>query len=289
MPKYVLVTAAKNEEAYIEMTILSVLKQSVLPEEWVIVSDGSSDNTEGIVKKYSSRHKFIKLIAVIEAEERTFAGKVFAIKMAVESLNTPHYDFIGNLDADVSFGPFFYELMMQKFQDDKNLGVCGGVRHDVVNDQHLKIRCPRSTVSGASIFFRKKVFTEIEGFLPMPKGGEDTIAGIMARMNGWKVASFPDVEFLHHRRTGSASAEGVLSSINHGVRDYHIGYHPLYELAKCLYRLKDRPFVLGSLLSLFGYIKSALCREERVIPKNVVEFVKEEQLAKIFRFGCSKC
>lgn len=289
MPKYILVTAAKNEESYIEMTILSVLKQSILPEEWVIVSDGSTDDTEKIVNKYSSKYEFINLIAVKEAENRNFAGKVSAIKLAVKSLQSTDYDFIGNLDADISFGPNFYELMMQKFQDNEALGVCGGVRHDVVDGQLIKVRCPRSTVSGASIFFRKRVFNEIGGFLPMPKGGEDTVAGIMARMEGWEVTSFPDVEFLHHRRTGSASEKGVLSSINHGVRDYHIGYHPLYEIAKCIYRLKDRPYVIGALLSLFGYTKSALYREKRITPSDVVQFLKCEQLTKIFRFGGSKC
>lgn len=289
MPKYVLVTAAKNEEAYIEKTILSVLKQSVLPIEWVIVSDGSTDNTVKIVKEYSSQHEFINLIAIKDTDDRTFAGKVSAIKTAVQSLHSSHYDFIGNLDADTSFGPQFYELMMEKFRCDKSLGICGGVRYDVINSHLIKIPCPISSVSGACMFFRKSVFEEIGGFIPMPKGGEDTIAGVMARMKGWKVASFPDVVFLHHRRTGSASAKGVMLSINHGVRDYHIGYHPLYEFAKCVYRLKDRPYVIGSVLSFFGYLKSAISREERITPNNVVQFVKGEQLAKILRIGANRC
>ena len=84
---YVLITPARNEEAFIELTMKSVVNQTVRPVKWVIVSDGSTDSTDAIVKKYAAEHDWIELITMPERRERHFAGKVNAFNQ--ELLNDP--------------------------------------------------------------------------------------------------------------------------------------------------------------------------------------------------------
>src|ERR1022692_4850163 len=98
---YVLVTAAYNEGGFIENTIRSVISQEVPPARWVIVSDGSTDNTDEIVKRYAAQYDFIQLYRITEDHPRNFAAQVNAINAGIAQLSGAEYEFIGNMDADV--------------------------------------------------------------------------------------------------------------------------------------------------------------------------------------------
>src|SRR6201996_1311307 len=108
--KYVLVSPARNEEDYIELTIKSVINQTVLPAKWVIVSDGSTDRTDEIVKKYAAEYPWIELVRRPERKVRHFAGKVDCFNSGYERLKDIPYDVIGSLDADISFEPVYFEF-----------------------------------------------------------------------------------------------------------------------------------------------------------------------------------
>ena len=120
--RYVLVTAARNEEKYIEQTLRSVTAQTVKPIEWVIMSDGSTDRTDEIVSAYASEHPFVRLSRITDDHPRNFAAQVMAINAGCEQLRTSAYDFIGNLDADVRFEPRYFETLLQRFAEDDEIG-----------------------------------------------------------------------------------------------------------------------------------------------------------------------
>ena len=104
LPSYVLITPARNEAQFIELTIKSVVAQTVLPLKWVIVSDGSTDGTDDIVRKYAADHPWIELVRMPERRERHFAGKVHAFNAGYARVRDLVYEVIGSLDGDISFG-----------------------------------------------------------------------------------------------------------------------------------------------------------------------------------------
>src|SRR5947207_4417006 len=123
--KYVLITPARNEVDFIELTMKSVVAQTVRPLKWIIVSDGSTDGTDDIVSKYAAEHPWIELVRMPERRERHFAGKVLAFNAGYAKLRELNYDAIGSLDGDISFEEEFFAFLLQKLDEDPGLGLVG--------------------------------------------------------------------------------------------------------------------------------------------------------------------
>ncbi|MQY78712.1 MAG: glycosyltransferase [Bacteroidetes bacterium] len=279
---YALITPARNEEAYIGKTIQSIISQTIVPKKWIIVSDGSTDRTEEIVKKYASVYNFIHMVKTNADADRNFSSKVKAIKTGVEKLNNTKYQFIGNLDADISFEPHYYESIIKKFHQNDKLGIAGGIINDMVDVENIRRLVSTSwSVSGGIQLFRRQCYDDIGGHFPLKRGGEDAIAEVMARMHGWEVKTYPDIKVLHHRRTGTAQENILLSKFNLGLRDYSIGYHPLFEVSRCMWRMMEKPYILGSSLRICGFIWAFLQREKRALPGDIIRYLRREQLKRL--------
>ena len=125
MIRYVLITAARNESAIIETTLKSVVSQTQLPERWVIVDDGSTDETPNHVGRYAAQHPWIELIRRPQRADRSFAGKAQAVNLALERMKDIAFEVVGNLDADVSFEPDYMAFVVEKFAGNPKLGVAG--------------------------------------------------------------------------------------------------------------------------------------------------------------------
>lgn len=276
---YVLVSPARNEEKYIEKVLDSVISQTILPQKWVVVSDGSTDRTDEIVADYAANHEFIHLLRFSGQDNYNFASKVNAFEAGVKELTGLDYEFIGNLDADVSFGPEYFEMILQEFTNDPNLGIGGGV---IVEAQDGEIRerpWDRPwNVAGALQVFRRQCYEEIGGFVPLKMGAEDTVAQIMARMKGWEVKSFPEYKVLHHKPTGTGSGSVWRTRFNEGVREYELGYQATYFTAKCLRRVLQKPYFLGSVFRILGYCCALLRRDPILVSREFIEFHKQEQI-----------
>lgn len=282
---YVLITPARNEEAYIEKTIQAVISQTILPKKWVIVSDGSTDSTDEIVRKYSEKYLFIQLVRVESASNRNFSSKSCAFNAGYWEVKNHEYDFIGNLDADVSFESDYFERILQRFNSNFKLGIAGGWIHEL-QDGKYKERFGNRTrcVPGAIQLFRRQCYEDVGGYM-------DVVSEIKARMNEWEVKSFPDIKVLHHRRTrGLPNDEGTKTPENgnilfeifrQGIIEYSLGPHPLYQLAKCFYRLREKPYILGSFFRMGGFCWAFLRRDRRIIAEDVVKYLRKEQLARI--------
>lgn len=276
---YVLVTAAYNEEKFIEETIRSVVRQQIRPAKWIIVSDGSTDKTDSLVKKFAARHDFIQLHRIKESHSRNFAAQANAINTGIAQLQGMEYEFIGNLDADVSFEPAYFAKLLETFRQTSALGLAGGFIHE--RDQNGEFRSRKlnsvASVAHACQLFRRECFASVGGgYLPLPHGGPDTYAETMARMKGWRVEAFPELRVLHHRPTGSAG--GALPAwFRQGRMDHSLGALPLFELFKLARRVRERPSVTGALARLAGFGYGYFRRESRPVSNEFVAYLRGEQ------------
>ncbi len=281
MTSYVLVTPAHNEAEFIERTILSVVHQTHRPIKWVVVSDRSTDTTEQIVARYAREYPFIKLLCKQGQSNRSFAAKVDAFNMGYRYLAGLKYDFIGNLDADIAFGVNYYHKILQAFAANTKLGIAGGVRKDLRDGDFVQMKRAENSVAGAVQLFRRDCFHDIGGYRAMPNGGIDAVAETMARMYGWQVQSFPDIEVFHYRQTGSATRHPLATKFKSGIKDYSLGYHPLFESLRTIRDFRNRPYVIGGIAWLAGYVWAQLRAEPRQVNQQFVSFIQEEQLQRL--------
>lgn len=282
---YALVTAAYNEGTLIENTICSVIAQRCRPAKWIIVSDGSTDATDAIATRYAAEYPFIELHRLTADHPRNFAAQAHAINCGLAQLTPNKFDFIGNLDADITMAPEYFEVLLQKFYDDPKLGLAGGLIHERGADGVFRSRRDNSltSVAHAVQLFRLACFQAIgEKYMLLPFGGPDTYAEVTARMRGWRVASFSDLQALHHRTTGSAG--GLLRGyFRQGLMDHSLGTLPVFEILKVLRRLNTRPFVIGSATRLAGFVSSYCRGYKRPVPNEFVGYFRGEQRARLLR------
>jgi glycosyltransferase involved in cell wall biosynthesis len=280
-----LVTPARNEEALIGETIASVVAQTHRPEEWVIVSDGSTDHTNAIVLAAAREHSWIRLLPLPPRAQRSFAAVVQATEAGVRHIEARDYDYIGLLDSDVRFAPDYFGQVIAHFEASPRLGLAGGAVIDLGLPTH---RLPRNRqdVPGASQFFRRDCFEALGGLLAIPEGGWDALTCVRARMQGYETRLLTDC-IMHHLKPRNVFEGGVVRRWwQMGVRDYALGYHPLFEAAKCLGRIIEAPILVGGTAWWFGYCSAAVQRRERLIARDMLAFLRAEQKQRLLRTFC---
>lgn len=278
--KYILITPARNEEAFIEATILSVVSQTYLPLKWVIVSDGSTDRTDEIVKNYIEKNSWIELVRMPDHRERQFAAKVHCFNAGYSRVKELPHDIIGNLDADITFDPDYFSFLLGKFSKNSELGV-GGTPF-VEGKKHYDYRFTNiEHVSGACQLFRRECFEEIGGYIPVKNGGIDWIAVTTARMKGWKTKTFIEKTCTHNRKLGTGDASGYMARFRDGIKDYTFGGHPLWEIFRALYQMKNKPYIVRGVLLLCGYTWSAIRRIDRPVSGELIKFYRKEQMVRL--------
>jgi glycosyltransferase involved in cell wall biosynthesis len=280
-PPYVLITPARNEEGLIEKTIESMIHQTALPVKWVIVDDGSTDNTAQIVTRYLAQRPWMELLQMPQRRDRSFAAKVGAFNAGYERVRGLRWEIIGNLDGDISFDPDHFEFLTGKFAADATLGVAGTVfREEGFSSESDSFQGYRH-VSGQCQLFRRQCWEQIGGYIPHRAGGIDWMAVTTARMMGWKTESFRDKSFFHHRRMGTAE-RGLHSSLfSYGEKDYYLGGHPVWELFRVSYRARRRPYVTGAVALGLGYCWALIRRAPRPVSRELMIFHRKEQMAKL--------
>ncbi|MBV8216068.1 MAG: glycosyltransferase family 2 protein [Verrucomicrobia bacterium] len=278
---YVLITSARNEEKFIESTIRSVVAQTQLPERWIVVDDGSTDSTALIVDRYLKSYPWIELLARPNRHDRSFAGKAHAVNAAVERLKGLEVDVIGNLDADVSFEPGYMAFVLEKFKEDAELGVAGTPFTEEGYDSRKDSFEGENYVAGPCQLFRYSCFRQIGGYVANKAGGVDWIAVMTARMQGWKVRSFPEKTFHHHRSMGTAERGAHSALFSYGEKDYYLGGSPVWQIFRVAYRMTKKPVITGGLALLLGYCFAALRRMERPVTPELMRFHRREQMKKL--------
>ncbi|HSQ17941.1 MAG TPA: glycosyltransferase family A protein [Anaerolineales bacterium] len=275
---YVVISPVKDEAAFIETTICSMIEQTMRPAAWIIVNDGSRDNTEAIVQKYAQEHRWITLVNRQDAGIRKRGkGVVEAFYTGYEMLAEP-YDFIVKLDGDVSFGPNYFEGLLDKFARDPLLGIAGGGLYERPDGKTWVLYTTRDHVRGCTKVYRRGCFEAIGGLVASM--GWDGIDEWKALAMGWRVESFLRLPIYHYRFTGAAT--GYLKScIEQGGGAYRMGYHPLFMIARGIRRITDRPYVIGGAAMIGAYFVAWLRKQELLADPPVVRYIRQTQMKKL--------
>ncbi len=245
---YVVISPVRDEGVYLRFTIESMLAQTIRPVEWIIVNDGSTDNTAAIIDEYASQHPWIR---AVHRDNRGFrkagGGVVEAFNDGYRALSTDNWEFIVKMDGDLTFQPDYFEKCLNNFQRDPRLGIGG--------------------------------WEAIGGFWPAP--GWDTMDEVKANMLSWGTRSFPSLHLQHHRYTGTA--EGIWAGmVKNGRANYVCGYHPLFMLVKCFLRLPRRPYFIGSVGLLYGFLSGYLKQIPQVDDVQTIGFLRRQQLGRLW-------
>jgi poly-beta-1,6-N-acetyl-D-glucosamine synthase len=277
--KYVIITPVRDEEAYLRFTIESVIQQSVRPAEWVIVNDGSTDNTGNIIDEFARQFPWIQ---AVHRSNRGFrksgSGVVEAFNDGYRALRRQDWDFIVKLDGDLSFGSDYFARCFEYFERDPKLGIAGGSIYHIIDGQKYLEQCPVFHVRGATKIYRRPCWDAIGGFWPAP--GWDTMDEVKANMLGWTTQSFGDLELIHHRYTGSA--DGLWGGhVKNGRANYICGYHPLFMFGKCVRRLIHRPYIIGSIGLMYGFLTGYLKRIPQVNEPETIAYLRRQQLGRL--------
>ena len=278
-PRYVVVTPVRDEEAYLPFAIRSMVGQTVHPREWVIVDDGSTDRTGEIAEDAALKYSWIRCVRRTDRGYRKWGGGIIeAFYAGFNALTCRDWEFMSKLDGDLSFDPGYFEAAIRKFEQNAHIGIGGGVLYHYKDGKKILERHPTFHVRGGVKIFRRACWEAIGGLWVGP--GSDTVDEVKANMLGWTTMSFTDLHLIHHRPTGSSWGRwGGL--VKDGRIDYVYGSHPVFLMAKAGVRLIRRPYVLGSVALLYGYIAAHLRRAERVNDPELIRYLRTQQLNRL--------
>jgi biofilm PGA synthesis N-glycosyltransferase PgaC len=251
--------------------------------KWVIVSDGSTDGTDDIVRRYMSDHPWIELLRMPERKDRNFAGKAYAFNAGYDQVKGVAFDILGNLDADVSFEPDHFQGLVAKFNEDPRLGVVGAPFREG-NYQYDYRFTSTDNVWGGCQLFRRECLEAIGGYSPQKGGGVDLVAVVTAQMKGWQTRTFTERVCVHHRIMNTAMNKGLKLKFKWGQSDYRLGSHPVWQLFRCIYQMTKPPYIAGGLTILAGYYSALVTRRPRSVSPEFAEFRGKEQMRRLKEF-----
>jgi glycosyltransferase involved in cell wall biosynthesis len=275
---YVVITPVRDEERYLPLSIASMVRQSVLPREWVIVDDGSRDRTAQIIDEAAKQYPWIHGVHRADRGHRQWgAGIIEAFYAGFDVLTFRNWDFMCKLDGDLSFEAGYFEEVMQKFDESPTLGIGGGMLYHYEDGRKVMERHPLFHVRGGVKMFRRACWQALGGLWVGP--GSDTVDEVKANMLGWVTTSFVDLHLEHHRPEGSWGWwNGMVKS---GRGGYVYGSHPAFLMAKAAVHLFRRPYVLGSCALVYGYATAWLRRIPRVDDPELIKYLRRQQLARL--------
>lgn len=253
-PKILIISPIRNEGAYIERTIQSLIQQKTGIQEWIIVDDNSTDNSASIIQRYAKRHSWIHYLKKPGHRHRHVGGGVVdAFNYGLKHVKNKDYDYICKMDGDITFGPNYITTLLNIFKNDSKLGAASGKFYDGEAEKRLS-RTSDDMVVGAFNFYRRTCYESIGGFVQEVMW--DGIAFHRARMQGWKTRSIdhPDLNFVHLRPMGSSQKSIYVGRLRWGRGQYFMGTHPLYMLCIFLFRSVEKPYFIGGFLILLGYL-----------------------------------
>ena len=280
-PNYIIITPVRDEVSYVEKTIESVVRQTILPSLWIIVDDGSTDGTGEVLDFYAAQTSWIKVIHRGNRGFRAAGGGVVEAFYAGYSILSDHsWDFIVKLDADLSFASDYFDQSLKIFDTEEKLGIGGGTVCQLDNGQ-LRVDSlgdPPFHVRGATKIYRRECWEMIAPLIQAP--GWDTIDEVKANLFGWTTRTFADLRLIQHKPTGGADGNWR-NSFKNGRANYIAGYHPLFMLAKCVKRSIHKPFVVESLALLAGFCSAYFNRMPQVADNEAIRYLRQQQIRRL--------
>ncbi|MCB9897840.1 MAG: glycosyltransferase family 2 protein [Planctomycetes bacterium] len=245
-------------------TLDSVLAQTVPPDLWVVVDDGSTDETPAILAEFCAKHPNLRVVRRDDRGRRSVGpGVIEAFYAGLETVDLAGFDFLCKLDMDLDVPPRYFEILLARMAADPRLGTCSGKPYHDVDGRLVHEVCGDETSVGMTKFYRRECFQEIGGFVRAVMW--DGIDCHRCRMSGWIARSWdePDLRFLHLRTMGSSEGNLWEGRKRHGRGQHFMGTGLAYMTASALFRMTQTPYVLGGLAMWLGWVGRALRREER--------------------------
>ena len=277
--EYLIISPCRNEASFMRSTLDTVVAQSVRPKKWVIVDDGSTDDTPNILKEYKNQHDWIEIVTRDDRGYRVVgSGVIDAFYAGFETINLDDFEFICKLDLDLRLPERYFETLIAKMEENPRIGTCSGKAYIDKNGELISERHGDETSIGASKFYRISCFKEIGGFVREVMW--DGIDCHQCRMRGWMVCSFdePNLRFEHLRPMGSSQTNILTGRVRHGYGQYFMGTGLLWMIATAIYRIPEKPYVLGSLAIFWGWLKSAFKRVKRYDDPDFRKFLNRYQM-----------
>jgi len=276
--RYLLISPCRDEAAYMRQTLESIIAQSVRPTKWVVVDDGSTDDSLRILVSYAARYDWISVVQRPDRGRRSVGpGVIDAFYAGYNTIEPDDYEFLCKLDLDLRLPPRYFETLIRRMQANVNLGTCSGKSYIEEGGRLLFERHSDDTSLGMTKFYRVVCFKEIGGFVREVMW--DGIDCHLCRMKGWIACSWdePDLRFVHLRPMGSSQQSVYAGRMRHGFGQYFMGTGFLYILASAVSRINQRPYLLGSLAMLWGWLSSALQRKPRFADMEFRKFLRRYQ------------
>jgi glycosyltransferase involved in cell wall biosynthesis len=277
---YSIISPVRNEAKYLERTIASVVRQEHRPLEWIIVDDGSTDATVKIAETAAAQHSWIR---VVRRRDRGYRqpgqGVVEAFNEGLAQLENKQPDFLCKMDGDLEFAPDYFATLLREFARNPRLGMASGATYlQKPGGKIVQEKVASNFVVGPIKLYRRACFEDIGGL--EPHLGWDTIDVYRARMRGWETANYRELIVLHLRQMGAAKGL-VWGKMKTGMGEHYYGSHPFFVLARCLYRMSERPYGIIGLSIFLGYVQALLRREPRINDPRFIAFLREEQLSRL--------
>lgn len=270
--QYAVITPARNEAENLPRLAEALSAQTVLPEEWVVVDNGSTDETVTVVRRLAARHPWIRVLEVPGAPRPTRGGPVVrAFQAGISSLAEP-VDVVVKVDADVSVDHDYFERLLHEFKGDARLGMASGTGHLEEKGEWRRQHVTRDHVWGPARAYR---WTCLPAVLPLEEAiGWDGIDEIKARLAGWETRNIPDLPFRHHRLLGLRDGTRWRQWINLGESAYYIGYRPSYVLLRGFFRMRRDPWAPAI---VWGYAAAVIARRPRCSDPRIRDYVRSQQ------------
>jgi glycosyltransferase involved in cell wall biosynthesis len=296
--RYALVTPCRDEAVYARRTLDAVVRQTEPPALWVIVDDGSKDETPAILAEYAARVPYIRLVRRPDRGDRKLGGGVIdAFYAGYDTLDPQAFDYVCKLDLDLDLPPGYFAGLMDRMEQEPRIGTASGkpyflppgakddsVRFPLVDTSGLvSERTGDENSAGMTKFYRTACFRQIGGFVREVMW--DGIDGHRCRQLGWIAVSWdvPELRFVHLRAMGTSHKNWLTGRARHGFGQYFMGTTPTYMLASALYRMTRPPLVVGGLAMAQGYFKSMLQGRPRYEDAAFRRFLREYQWASLLK------
>lgn len=276
--RYVVISPGRNEAKFMRQTLDSVIAQTIRPALWVIVDDGSTDESPQILADYAARHDWIRIVTRTDRGKRAVGpGVIEAFYAGYETIDPNDYGYVCKLDLDLNLPPAYFEGLMARMEADPYIATCSGKAYIWQNGVLVNERHGDETSIGATKFYKMSCFLALGGFVREVMW--DGIDVHQCRMRGWAACSWdsPELRFIHLRPMGSSQVGVLTGRMRHGYGQYFMGTSFLYMLANAVNRINEKPYVVGSLAMLWGWLKSALQRKPRYEEPGFRNFLRHYQ------------
>ena len=278
----VVISPVRDEAQFVRNTLDAMLAQTVRPQEWLFVDDGSRDDTRAVVESYAGVHPWIHVISRGDRGFRQLgSGVIAAFNFGRENLKRQDYRYIAKLDGDMSFPPTYLETMLLKLESDPQLAAVSGKVFRPEKSGLVEEFMIDEMVAGQFKLYKRNAFDDIGGFTQTILW--DGIDIHRCRMKGYKTLSFydPGARLIHHRLMGSSDANVFKGRMRLGRGLWFMGYHPLYAVASGLFRMREQPYRLGGMIMIMGFALAALRREPKFDDPQFIRELRRWQLQQL--------